>query len=268
MRFYVELKRTIDADDVRRAARVRKVLRRGAANAETYEAVVRRRIVRVLSEWSDWQRVTGQSYDLLIDEMVEQLPRDDAELFLQTVTHGFRSKLVTGGLTASLYRVALEGEDEEVHLRLRMFTDPYHEAELATLGAELANLVLAALPDLKLATMVIWQDRRRDAVLQGSIDERRSLRAVARENPVAALLSAISALLLAFLVGVAMLEVYGNRTFVVWRDDGLIWFGRLLGPLASTFIASAALLVFELRRTARRTAFWRVGSRREAGGSR
>jgi hypothetical protein len=223
---------------------------------------------RIAGSPRDWVRVTGDDFEQLINEMVRQLPADDAHVFLGTVKYGFRSRVLSSGVTISFVSVPLDERYYSVHVRIRAFAVEERQAELPTIGLELADLLLATLPEYEWAGMVIWQDRGRIEVLNGDLKKNRSWREVLEENPVARVLAVISLSLAVVLLTLAIIESTTGSQWSVLGGNAVEWFGRLIGPVSSTFVASAAALVFDYRSTRQPRALWRIGQESSRGARR
>jgi hypothetical protein len=212
----------------------------------------------IAAEW-DWFPAVGVDRERLINEMVAQLPREDAERFLGTVSYGFRSRTLASGLTVSFVETILPSEARLLVARVRVFVTRQQEAQLAEIGLDLANRLLRALPGMTLSAMIIWKDRGRDSVLEGGVSERQSVSSVLRNNPAGTTLAALSALVLVALLIGALIESAGWISTGILGSDAEDWFKRLVGPIASTLAASVVALGFEYRRKRIPFAFWRIG---------
>jgi hypothetical protein len=242
VRFYLDLKRQVSCRD--------------------FDAELRASFDKLLSAidgHEDWTRSDGADYDSLVQEMVAQLPRLDADRFLRTVEAGFRSPALSSGLTVNMASSQPSGDDRSFDLKVRIFTSIEREAQLPTIGLETTNLLLDRLPGMRLAAMIIWKDRNRDAVLEGDTTLKRAFWNVVRNAKQAALLALFSTVLVvALLTGAIFQEVNGFSLH--WLgSDAIDWFKRLIGPLTSTFIAAAATLWIDYRAGRRRRAYWKVG---------
>jgi hypothetical protein len=216
-------------------------------------------LLSAIGDYEDWTRSEGPDYDLLVQEMVAQLPGLDADRFLRTVEAGFRSPALSSGLTVNVARSQPSGSARIFDLRVRIFTSKEREAQLPTIGIEMTNLLLDALPKLRLAAMIIWKDRNRDAVLEGGTTLKQTLLDVIKNAKQAALLSLFSGLLvLALLIG-AFVQEASSFSLHWLGSDAIDWFKRLIGPLTSLFIASTATLWIDYRASRRRRAYWKVG---------
>lgn len=205
----------------------------------------------------DWLTVDGRDRERLIGEMVEQLPRSDAEKFLQTVSHGYRSKQLSAGLTVSSFTDVGPGGVAYV-LRIRAFVDEHQEVKLPGLGRELANLLLTAFPKMRMVDMIIWMDRGRRVILAGHEQEMKTRRQVLRDTPApAALFTIFGLVLVMLLIGVGVEWATPVRIHLL-GDDASEWFKRSFAPLLSAIIASAATLQFEYAQTRRRRADWNI----------
>jgi hypothetical protein len=217
------------------------------------------KVLSTIDNYEDWTRSDGPDYELLVQEMVAQLPGVDADRFLRTVQAGFTSPALSSGLTVNVARSRPSGSERTFDLRVRIFTSKEREAQLPTIGLEMTNLLLGALPRLRLAAMIIWKDRNRDAVLEGATTLKHNLLDVIKNAKQAALLSVISGLVaLALLTGAIVQQATGFT--LEWLDsDAIDWFKRLIGPLTSTFIVATATLLIDYRAGRRRRAYWKVG---------
>jgi hypothetical protein len=238
MRFFLDLKRQVSCH-------------RAAAFANE----VADKATKAIDAVGDWTPVEGRDLDNLVNDMVRQLPRDDADRFLRTVRFGFRSSELEAGLTLNVVVRRASSTTMTVRLRVRIFTLPELEAQLPTIGLDIANLLLRQLPDMRFAAMMIWKDRDRKPVLVGE-------GVPARTRRQAALGAGASFFLLIFgLCSTTLLLILAIRRpheTVVLESDSLDWFKRLAGPLLSLSVGGMIAVGLELRRPRYAFARWRV----------
>lgn len=242
MRFYLDLKYQMKPHD----------------DVEKFVDRLRRDATLAIDMAGDWAPVSGSDLELLIKEMVTQLPEDDADRFLRTVDFGFRSSGLETGLTGSILQLPVSGGGTSIRLRIRILTLAELEAKLPTIGLIVANLMLRALPYMTFSAMMIWKDRNRKPVLEGGVRSKRKRRDALAATASSAVLLALSVfVLLALFVG-AVVQDNSGFTLHFLRSDALDWFKRLVGPLFWAAVTALTLITLELGRDRQPSAFWRI----------
>ncbi|MFC6016469.1 hypothetical protein ACFP2T_09685 [Plantactinospora solaniradicis] len=252
MRFYLDLKYQLKPHD----------------DVDEFITRMRRDAILAIDGAGDWTRSVGRDFELLIKEMVTQLPEEDADRFLRTVDFGFRSSGLETGMTVSVLQVPLAEGATGVRLRVRILTLAELEAKLPTIGLMIANLLLRKLPYLAFAAMMIWKDRNRKPVLEGDMRPRRTRREVTAAAASSVILFILSAVALLALFTGALVQDGTGFTLSFLRSDALDWFKRLVGPLFWAAVTALTLILLEIRKDREPTAFWRLDAVRTSHSDR